>query len=221
MAFASLLRNWRSPRTDFPEPQLGAPHLFGQEPELMDRVFARGCRRYLEFGIGGSTLLALRSGAEIVVATDSDRRWVEAARLHPELAPRVVSGQVRLVHANIGPIADWGRPAGNSERAWWPNYLARPWAEWEELGVLPDLVYVDGRFRVACCLSVLLVFADRAEAPPVMIHDIGPERPYYDTIFEFFETVEAVGSLHLLRRRPGASTFHAFTRLMKAQFDER
>ncbi|MBL6082557.1 hypothetical protein JMJ56_31830 [Belnapia sp. T18] len=221
MAISTLLRGWRSPQAELSEPQLGAPHLFGEEPELMRRVFANGCCRYLEFGIGGSTLLALRSGAEIVVAADSDRRWVEVARTHPELASRVAAGQVRLVHADIGPTTDWGRPAGNTKQVWWPNYLARPWAEWEALGVLPDLVYVDGRFRVACCLSILLAFADQTEAPRVMVHDIGPERPYYGAIFEFFETVDSVGSLHLLRRRPGISTLHAVTRLLEAQFDER
>jgi hypothetical protein len=221
MVISDLLRRWRSPRIESPVPQLGAPHLFGRESELMDRVFASGCRRYFEFGIGGSTLLALRSGAEVAVAADSDQQWVEAARTHPELAPMVAAGQVRLVHADIGPVTDWGRPARNTDRALWPRYLARPWAEWEALGVLPDLVYVDGRFRVACCLSVLLAFADRDEAPQVMMHDIGPERPYYNAVFEFFETVESVGSLHLLRRRPGASTLHAVTCLLEAQFDDR
>ncbi len=103
----------------------------------------------------------------------------------------------------------------------WPTYLARPWAEWQGIGLLPDLVYVDGRFRVACCLSILLAFAGRSEAPRVMVHDIGPERPYYGPIFEFFETVEAVGSLHLLNRRPGASTLGAVTRLLETQFDAR
>ncbi len=221
MPITALLRGWRSPRTEVSEPKLGAPHLFGDEAELMHRVFATGCRRYLEFGIGGSTLLALRSGAEMVVAADSDRRWVEVARGHPELAPKVATGQIRLVHADIGPTSDWGRPAANTPQAAWPNYLARPWAEWQDFGVLPDLVYVDGRFRVACCLSILLAFADRSEAPRVMVHDIGPERPYYGTIFEFFETVEAVGSLHLLSRRPGASALGAITRLLDTQFDAR
>jgi hypothetical protein len=221
MAIADLLRGKGLPRIGIPEPELGAPLLYGEEPELMERVFAAGCRRYLEFGIGGSTLLAVRSGAEIVIAADSDQRWVETARAHPELAPRVAAGQVRLVHADIGPTANWGEPTSTAQRARWPNYLARPWAEWEALGVLPDLVYVDGRFRVACCLSVLLVFADQAEAPRVMIHDIGPKRPYYGAVFEFFETTASVGSLHLLRRRPGASTLRALTRLMEAQFDSR
>jgi hypothetical protein len=217
----TLLRGWRSSRAEAPEPRLGDPHLFGEEPELMRRVFAAGCRRYLEFGIGGSTLLALRSGAEMVVAADSDRRWVEVARTHPELAPKVANGQIRLVHADVGPTGDWGRPAADSPQTAWPNYLARPWTEWRNFGLLPDLVLVDGRFRVACCLSILLAFADQREAPRIMIHDIGPERPYYGTIFEFFETVEAVGSLHLLARRPDASTLGAVTRLLDFQYDAR
>lgn len=221
MTLASLFRGRRSPQQDMPLPQLGSPHLFGEEPLLMQRVFASGCRRYLEFGIGGSTLLAVRHGAEAVVAADSDPEWVAAARTHPELVERVALGQVRLVHADIGPVADWGRPAGNAERALWPNYLARPWAEWEALGTLPDLVYVDGRFRVACCLSVLLAFAGRGEVPRVMLHDVGPERPYYSTVFDVFETVECVGSLHLLRPRPAVPMLGVLTRLLEAQFDER
>lgn len=221
MALTSLFRGKRSPQRDMPVPRLGDPHLFGEEPLLMQRVFAAGCRRYMEFGIGGSTLLALRQGAEIIVAVDSDPEWVAAARTHPELAAKIAAGQVHLVHGDIGPVADWGRPAGNAERALWPNYLARGWAEWEALGTLPDLVYVDGRFRVACCLSILVAYAGRPVTPRVMIHDIGPDRPYYDPVFEVFETVESVGSLHLLRPRAEIPMVRVLTRLLEAQFDER
>jgi hypothetical protein len=78
MAITALLRGWRSSRTESPEPRLGAPHLFGEEPELMQRVFADSCRRYFEFGIGGSTLLALRSGSRSSlrrIPTGDGWRW--------------------------------------------------------------------------------------------------------------------------------------------------
>ena len=49
---------------------VGAPHLFGDEPEMMLRIMRGGHRRYLEFGVGGSTLMATRSGLQSVVAVE-------------------------------------------------------------------------------------------------------------------------------------------------------
>ena len=74
-ATAAAVQHVASPRT---KANLGDPHLFGGELEALARIMRDGHRRYQEFGAGGSTLLAIRSGLERVVAIDSDPDWVAA-----------------------------------------------------------------------------------------------------------------------------------------------
>lgn len=205
-------------------PQLGAPHLFDNERELMDRVLAGGCERYLEFGLGGSTLLALRHGAKQVVAVDSDPRWVTAAREHPEIRPAIASGAASLLHADIGPTGDWGHPRSMEDKHRWTAYIRLAWEEWARRGALPNLIYVDGRFRVACCLSVALACASRPEGARVarvLLHDMSADRPHYSDVFKVFEMVEQVGTLHLLRPKAGICTASALSLFMAYQFDAR
>jgi hypothetical protein len=203
---------------------VGEPHLFGGERALMDRTFEGGCRRYLEFGLGGSTLLAIRGGAETVVAVDSDPNWVAAFRTHPEVAPKIEAGSASVQHADIGPVGAWGVPFDTRKLRSWPTYISSPWADWSRRGVLPDLVYVDGRFRVACCLSVIVAFGARMPAdggPRVLLHDVTTDRPHYGEVFRFFDTVESVNTLHLLRTRPDACRVEALARLLEYQLDPR
>jgi hypothetical protein len=202
-----------------PGPQvLGEPHLFAGERALMDRVFAEGCAHYLEFGLGGSTLLAAQAGARAIVAVDSDAAWVDAAARHPAVAPGVASGAVTLIHADIGPVGPWGMPRGSHAAALWPRYVGAAWRAWAARGAWPDLVYVDGRFRVACCLSAVL--ATPASAPPrILLHDMGPARPGYARVLAHLEITAAAGSLALLRPRADATRAAMLADLLEAQFD--
>ena len=146
----------RKPTVSSPTPgfDLGNPHLFGGELEAMNRTMRDGHRRYQEFGIGGSTVLAIRSGLERVVAVDSDPDWVDAARRHPEIAAAIQAGRADIHHADIGPVAQWGHPSDPGHIWSWPAYIATAWDVWAQRNEMPDLIFVDGRFRVACCLSV-------------------------------------------------------------------
>lgn len=203
---------------------IGDPCLLEGERQLMNRVFASGCRRYLEFGLGGSTLMAIRHGAETIVAVDSDPGWVASVREHPEVAPLMAAGAAAVLHADIGPIGPWGAPKNRSRIDCWPNYVRLPWAEWGRRGGLPDLVYVDGRFRVACCLSVALAAAENRDTGPgplVLLHDVRDDRPYYGEVFEFFEAVDGVNTLRVLRARSGVPASGILAKLLEHQFDYR
>ena len=192
-------------------------HMTVPEIAMLRRVLEQGYRTYLEFGIGGTTPLALRAGLKTVIAVDSDPKRVALAREHPELSEAIAAGQAKVMHADIGPVAAWGNPADETNRPKWPTYVERAWNCCARHGYRPDLVFVDGRFRVACCLSAALA----AEKADVLIHDIGPERPHYNRIFEFFDTVESEQSLYLLRQKPGSDRLQLLAQLLRHQFDFR
>jgi len=114
---------------------------------------------YLEFGSGGSTILALRHGCP-VVSVESDRYFkaaVESAiRAHPLPSPQ----RYRLISADIGPTAWYGMPILPLARFYshrWPRYAQAPWGLYAA-GEFPwpQVVLVDGRFRVACTLECMV-----------------------------------------------------------------
>jgi hypothetical protein len=199
--------------------EIGEPHLFGSERDVFEAEIGKA-RRYSEFGLGGSSLRAARLGVETVVAVDSDKQWVDAVRTHAEIATKIASGSMSVLHGDIGPVRDWGNPADRDHMHKWPNYIGVVWAEWHRRKLLPDVVFVDGRFRVACCLSVVIAFGTTAAKRPVtMLHDYNDERPHYRDVLEFFELEQLEGSLAVLRLRQDASVASALSKLLHRQFD--
>jgi hypothetical protein len=201
---------------------VGAPHMRPEEVAAVERFMRSGVSRYMEFGMGGSTLLAARCGIETIIAVDSDIAWVTSIRNHPEIEPLVRQGSAAILHADIGPIGAFGAPTSREFLSRWINYIKAPWAECETRNVQPQLVLVDGRFRVASCLSVFIAWhlaAIGTPAPTILLHDFVPERPSYDRVNEFFDQVDAVQTLRVLRPKIAASPLLAFTTFMEVMYD--
>jgi hypothetical protein len=174
------------------------------ELALFRRVLGAGRRRYAEFGTGGSSLLAVREPFDIIVGVESDQEWARKVREEEEVAAAITAGRASILHADIGPTGAWGGPVDRDKPQKWPNYIATMWSEWERRQSFPDLVLVDGRFRVACALSVaLLAAAQRGgrEAPLVVLHDVSDRRPNYNRVFDFFHLEEQAETLVVLSPR--------------------
>jgi hypothetical protein len=184
-------------------PVIGLPHMSKAELGLFRQVVA-GLRAYSEFGIGGSTRLAIESGIKRVVSVESDKAWLDAAGSHPLLAEAVADGRLSLLHGDVGPTRAWGAPSDPKTKHLWPGYWQRPWAIWSQERRVPDLIFVDGRFRVACALAALQ-FARSFGAGPeqyrIVIHDFGRSRAYYDPVLQFLDVAEKAESLVVLKAR--------------------
>lgn len=204
---------------------IGDPHLFDGERAIFDQALSKA-KGYLEFGTGGSTLAAIRCGTESIVAVESDPAWVAGVHSHPEIMPRLADGTLSVLHADIGPVAALGYPEGypqvSNHRELWPRYLSTAWAEISRRGYAPDLIYVDGRFRVACCLSIVVACKHQMGVgcqPSVMVHDINEDRPHYQEIFRFFDVHQSVNTLRVMHMKPEASVLEAMSLMLEYQFD--
>ncbi|MBV8978153.1 MAG: hypothetical protein JOZ13_12325 [Alphaproteobacteria bacterium] len=178
-------------------------------------------RAYFELGMGGSTLMAARSGVGQIVSVDSDNTWIEAVRAHKEIAPRCADGSMSLLYADIGPVADWGRPADRSAIRQWSRYISAGWAEWARRECLPDLVLVDGRFRIACCLSVALATAHLPSAalPRILLHDVDEKRAHYREALECLEQIDQVETMLIMKPNRNTSPALVLARVLEKQFD--
>jgi hypothetical protein len=156
------------------------PHLFPGEETLFETEMRR-CRRLLEYGMGGSTIFAFEAGAKEIVSIDSDLAFVEKVRQRIGKHAR----HVRLLHCDTGPVKEWGMPIDRERVDHWPVYFTRPWQAYAATNTIPDLVYVDGRFRVACILYSILMIRNAGwlhRRSRMMLHDLSPDRPYYTSL---------------------------------------
>lgn len=155
-------------------------------------------RIILEYGSGGSTVLASELEGKTISTIESDAAWLKNLKAYIDgSAPRAT---VHYHHANIGPTQAWGRPKDLSKSAQWSAY---PTAVWHSPGFQqPDLVLIDGRFRVACFIACAVF----TRAPVTILFDDYRDRPRYHYVERFALPVERHGRLAVFRLTPGLVT---------------
>jgi hypothetical protein len=105
----------------------------------------------LEYGSGGSTVMAAGMPGKTVFSVESGQEWAQALEDWFKENPPVAKS-VMIHHADIGPTKEWGWPVSDE---FWQDYASYPLSIWSREGfVHPDVVLIDGRFRAACFLAV-------------------------------------------------------------------
>ena len=144
---------------------------------------------FLEFGSGGSTVLANRLGVPSI-SVESDRFFARAVRRgleRPEIA--------RIQVPEMGITAEWGMPLF-FRRKKGRRYVA---AGFELLGDrFPDFISVDGRYRVACALESARR-AHLAGATALLMLDDYDGRSFYHFVEDHLGTPERVGRAALFK----------------------
>ena len=138
------------------------PHFSTPDSTRWFKEALRGGRLYLEYGAGGSTCLAAKFGVDFV-CIESDRRFLRA--VHRKIAADGLLDETHqtFIHADIGRTAKWGQPAvvvppDRKRRERFARYSDYPPVLLAN-GAVPDLILVDGRFRLACALKAIRALA--------------------------------------------------------------
>ena len=153
--------------------------LFEGDDGLFTEAIA-GAEVYAEYGCGQSTRWVLEHTAATVYAVDTSEDWVAHVRQSDPTGERL------HVHwVDVGPLGSWGTPTGFTKRENFAAYT--DWA-WDQ-GVSPDVVLVDGRFRVASFLTSLR----RAEPGTTILFDDYRDRPQYHLVEEFVPVADRCG----------------------------
>ena len=124
------------------------------EIDFLDNQLVKS-RKFLEFGSGASTLMALNNANISVVSIDTSQEYVEYLSKEIEIL-RLPIEKVRFLVLDIGPTGWWGRPLDNSCAIKFPDYSRVPFEEIKSMDFTPDLVLIDGRFRIATFLNTIL-----------------------------------------------------------------
>lgn len=129
-----------------------------------------GVKTYGEYGLGASTLWVDRHTEARIIGVDTAADWVTQTR------SALTRDGHDLRHIDVGPVAKWGRPRTYRKRRNFIQYVEGIWA-----GPAPEMVLVDGRFRVACFLTTLL----RAQPGTIILFDDYMGRKTYHLVEEF------------------------------------
>eukprot|EP00747_Dinoflagellata_sp_TGD_P136946 gnl/TRDRNA2_/TRDRNA2_175609_c0_seq1.p1 gnl/TRDRNA2_/TRDRNA2_175609_c0~~gnl/TRDRNA2_/TRDRNA2_175609_c0_seq1.p1 ORF type:complete len:302 (+),score=26.31 gnl/TRDRNA2_/TRDRNA2_175609_c0_seq1:95-907(+) len=181
------------------------PFMTREERWLFYKYLDRA-RHYQEFGSGGSTVVALaHPNISKVHTVESDRRWIHYLRNRSDISSAIAQNRLKLVYADIGRTRafgfpmdfQWRSPKDRKSRKKWPNYSGIA-AESDDKF---DLIFVDGRFRVACFLKALQrILPEDRNRTTLMIHDY-TERPSYHIIENFATKVASSNRLYVFQKK--------------------
>lgn len=167
----------------------------------------------LEYGSGGSTFAALRRGVKFVMSVESDRAWAD--QIATALDAEFPADRFLIHHADIGPTKAWGQPA---DRSGFRRYHLYATAIWDHPRFRhPDLVLIDGRFRVACFLATMI----RCTRPVTVLIDDYIDRESYHWIEEFMPRDEMIGRMARFTVHPQFLPPEQLTRFAGAFTDPR
>ena len=164
-------------------PQLTLP---AAEAAAVQAAYAEaGC--ILEYGSGGSTVLAAEMPGKTVFSVESDPAW--AAGLRGWFNDNPTPSCPVIHHADIGPTREWGHPLDDRAIKRWPGYALSVWDRPDFMH--PDVVLIDGRFRVACFLTVAI----RITRPVTVLFDDYADRDAYHTVETLAQPVARIGRM--------------------------
>lgn len=171
------------PRPDLDAPILTLPEA---EAELLRATYA-SAKVILEYGSGGSTILAASGQDKTIFSVESDAAWAQKMRLFFKRNPS--KSAVNIHDVDIGPTGEWGRPI---DETGWKSYHQYPLSVWHRPDfVNPDVVLIDGRFRSACFVTAALSLT----APATVLWDDYVKRRSYHEVERWLKPVSMHGRM--------------------------
>ncbi len=145
-----------------------------------DKLFRKhinGIKNYGEYGVGESTICVFKNTNANIISVDTSKEWIDIVKSKINQSKRT-----NIDWIDLGKIGDWGTPISYKKRHHIQKYLESIWIKENK----PDLILIDGRFRVACFLYSLL----QAKPGVKIIFDDYKNRFHYHIIEEFIKPDE-------------------------------
>ena len=177
------------------------------------RAAYRKARVIGESGSGGSTAFAATECNARVVSIESDRAWVEGLQAWLD-GQGLEAGRIDLRHCDIGPTGKWGYPTDMQN---WSNFWRYPYALWQDPNFNPDLVLIDGRFRIACLAACMI----NCRAPLTVLFDDYMDRKRYHRVEEILPRTDTIGRVARFEVVPGQVTQQQFAAMVPWFFTDK
>ncbi|MDG2212314.1 MAG: hypothetical protein P8M70_00665 [Verrucomicrobiota bacterium] len=161
------------------------------ERAIFDKSISKA-ENYLEFGLGGSTLRALQKSNAKIYSVESSHEWISYMREY-SIIRNNENKRLVISAVDIGPTQEWGIPREDNNRNLFPAYSENIFNEINKNEL--DTALVDGRFRAACALKIILE-CHQNDKLQLMIHDFW-NRQEYHVVLKYLNTIDKADSLGL------------------------
>lgn len=164
------------------------PHMWADEYALFDKI-TRKKKVILEFGSGGSTVHFIKRHKKIYSVESNPDFYGYMKSI--SLVKKALGKSLFLKFIDLGNTDLWGRPVSLERKENWHNYYTEVWKAILENESKVDVVFLDGRFRISCCLySILQVLNNNWKDTIFMIHDFW-NRQEYKVLLKFLNEIES------------------------------
>jgi len=135
---------------------------------------------YGEYGCGKSTSWVLKNTSAEVISVDTSLEWINLVKKENH------DSEDRLVmyHTDFGEIGKWGRPKTYEKIDNFAEYTDIIWLKQK-----PQLILIDGRFRVCCFLTTLKL----ADEGTKIIFDDYTNRSHYHFVEKYAKRLKMDG----------------------------
>ncbi|HTE28575.1 hypothetical protein [Flavitalea sp.] len=168
------------------------PHMKRRE-YFFFKELCKNKKTFLEYGSGGSTIYLLNYN-KIVFSVESNPDFFRYM-CSINYIKRVLNKNLHYKFVDLGPTNRWGKPISNDYNDYWPRYYEEIWEEINPALYKVDVVFIDGRFRVCCCMySILKAIEYDWREIVFVIHDFW-RRTKYHVVLDFLEEIESKENL--------------------------
>jgi hypothetical protein len=158
---------------------------------LQDHLTRTRC--FLEFGSAGGTVLAARTGVRRVYSVDTQALFLK--HLSAYVLSMYPDCRLRTCLINIDIAKRCRHPLRQPKPAMRSDYFTKPWSRLSHDSEKPDLIFIAGRFRVACFLSTMLM----ARPGAIIIFADYTKHRHYRAVEKFISPTRTVGRFALFR----------------------
>ena len=158
-------------------------NLFDGDGALFEKLLPT-VKNFFEYGCGKSTEFVYKYTNANIYSVDTDKFFINQIE---KLRGIKRQGTLNLKWIDVGNVGKWGYPRSYSKRINFRKYADWPWT----LGVDPDIVLIDGRFRICCFLVTL----KNAPVGTKILFDDYFGREEYNIAEEFLNVLDRCGRM--------------------------
>lgn len=171
------------------------------EEYLLFKELCRNKKVFLEYGSGGSTIQLLKGGKKVFSVESNPGFYHYMNGIG--LVQRASGHSLTYKLVDLGDTDQWGIPLTTEKEENWSRYYEEAWNDIEAQNEKVDVVFIDGRFRVCCCLySVLKVVEQGWQDTLFIIHDFW-HRKHYHVVLQFLQEHKSAASLGAFTLKKG------------------
>jgi len=148
----------------------------------------KNSKHYFEYGAGSSTLYADMNEKKFTsIELDKSFFFMINERLKKK----------NVFFINLGPVGEFSYPLFKNKKKIL-SYI-KSIDPYFNKKIYPDFILIDGRFRVACCLNLLLIMNKKKIKSTILIDDY-KKRDHYKILKNFFY-IKEVGRMAILNAK--------------------